>query len=243
MLKLKKYIYILLVIFLLIILVNKYTFALEEEEGKDIFIVCIDPGHQLKGDNRPEPVAPNSNSKKVRVTSGTSGVATKKAEHIVNLEASLILKEILEDKNYKVIMTRECDDINISNKERAEIANKSYADITIRIHCDSVNDGSKTGSTILVPSKYNKCTEKIYENSNVFALLLKDNLKKNGIKVNGIFERSDITGFNWSNVPVVILEMGFMSNYNEDEMMSNKEYQRKMMQSIADGVEEYFQIN
>ena len=58
-----------------------------------------------------------------------------------------------------------------------------------------------------------------------------------------MFERNDITGFNWSRVPVVILEMGFMSNYNEDEMMSNKEYQKKMMQSIADGVEKYFKTD
>ena len=84
---------------------------------------------------------------------------------------------------------------------------------------------------------------KIYKNSNKYAEILKKKLEENNVKVNGIFERDDLTGFNWSKVPVVLVEMGFMSNYNEDEMMSNKDYQKKMMQSIADGVEEYFKTN
>ena len=66
------------------------------------------------------------------------------------------------------------------------------------------------------------------------------NMQNAGIGLNGIFQRGDLTGFNWSKVPVVLIEMGFMSNYNEDQMMSNPDYQKKLMQSVADGVEEYF---
>jgi len=65
-------------------------------------------------------------------------------------------------------------------------------------------------------------------------------MEKSNIQVNGIFQRDDLTGFNWSKVPVVLVEMGFLSNYNEDQMMSNPDYQRKLMQSIADGLEENF---
>ena len=65
-------------------------------------------------------------------------------------------------------------------------------------------------------------------------------MKEAGIQVNGIFERNDLTGFNWSQVPVVLVEMGFLSNYNEDQMMSNPEYQRKLMESISNGLDEYF---
>ena len=226
---------------------STYTKAYEcNKEGEILnkeFTVCIDPGHQGKGDPKGEPVAPGSGNKKPRVSSGTAGIATKKAEHVVNLEAAMILKDLLVQKNYKVIMTRETADVNISNAERAEIANNANADITIRIHCDSINDSGKTGATILVPAKNSQYTKNIYCESNKYAEILKKTLQNNNIKVNGVFERNDITGFNWSRVPVVILEMGFMSNYNEDEMMSNAQYQRKMMQSIADGVEEYFQIN
>ncbi len=143
------------------------------------------------------------------------------------------------NNGYKVVMTRESADVNISNVDRAEIANKANADITIRIHCDSINDGGKVGASILVPSKESKYTSTIYEESNKYATILCNNLKESNVKVNGIFERSDITGFNWSKVPVIILEMGFMSNYNEDRMLSNPEYQRMLMECVAKSIDEY----
>jgi N-acetylmuramoyl-L-alanine amidase len=205
-------------------------------------VICIDPGHQSKGDNRLEPVAPGSQNKKARVSSGTAGVATKKPEYIMNLEASLMLKSILEQKGYEVVMTREKHDVNISNIERAQIANAAKANMTIRIHGDSINNAGKTGSTILVPSKSSKFTSTIYEDSFNYANMLKTKLSAQGIKVNGIFERDDITGFNWSKVPVVILELGFMSNYNEDRMLNDKVYLDKMMRCVEQALNEYFNM-
>ena len=166
-----------------------------ESENKS-FTVCIDPGHQEKGDPKGEPVAPGSGNKKPRVSSGTAGIATKKAEHVVNLEAAMVLKDLLVQKNYNVIMTRETANVNISNAERAEIANNANANITIRIHCDSINDSGKTGATILVPAKNSQYTKNIYCESNKYAEILKKTLQNNNVKVNGIFERSDITGLN-----------------------------------------------
>lgn len=215
---------------------------INNKQDKEI-VICIDPGHQSKGDPKQEPVAPGSGSTKARVSSGTSGVATKKPEYILNLEASIVLKDILEQKGYKVIMTRTNHDVNISNAERAMIANKEKADMTIRIHADSLANPGKTGATILVPSKNSKYTSSIYDLSYKCAQLVKDRMIQSGIKVNGVFERSDLTGFNWSTVPVILVEMGFMSNYNEDRMMSNPNYQKKMMQSIGDGIEEYVKVN
>lgn len=240
----KKSISIILSIFTISILfLNTRVLALEAEkvcnDDSKTFTVCIDPGHQAKGDPRLEASSPDGNQRKARVSSGTAGVATKKAEYVVNLEASMILKDILNEKGYNVVMTRETHDVNLSNVERAQIANKVNADITIRVHCDSISNGGKTGASILVPSKKGKYTKTIYEQSNSYAEMLRDSLKSNGVNVLGIFERDDITGFNWSTVPVVILEMGFMSNWNEDQMLSNKSYQTKLMQSTADAVEKY----
>lgn len=155
------------------------------------------------------------------------------------MEASIVLKHILENKGYNVVMTRERHDINISNAERAILANDKNADMVIRVHADSLDNSGKTGASILIPQKDGQYTSKIFEDSNKCALDIKDALEKENIQVNGIFERNDLTGFNWSKVPVVLIEMGFMSNYNEDLMMSNPEYQRKMMQSVADGLETY----
>lgn len=104
---------------------------------------------------------------------------------------------------------------------------------------DSLLDSSKTGATILVPNKECEWTKEIYENSYTFATILQEKLKEGNIKVNGVFERKDITGFNWSKVPVIILEMGFMSNYNEDTMLSNPNYQKKIMNCVSEAIDEY----
>ena len=216
---------------------NKENSETTQKEKK--FIICIDPGHQEKGDPNLEPVAPGSYQKKARVSSGATGVSTKKPEYILNLEASLVLKHILEDKGYTVTMTRETNDVNISNSERAIYANEQNADMVIRIHADSLDNSSKTGASILVPGKESDYTKSIYDSSNECAKVVEQSMSKAGIKVNGIFERSDLTGFNWSKVPVILVEMGFLSNYNEDQMMSNPEYQKKLMQSIADGLDSY----
>lgn len=231
--------------FIIILIVSIISFnslaltpkAFTEEENKKL-VICIDAGHQKKGDSKLENVSPNSSNKKPRVSQGTEGISSKKPEYVVNLEAAAILKDLLEEKGYNVIMTREEHDVNISNAERAEIANKSKANMTIRIHCDSLKDNSKTGATLLVPSSKGS-TKDIFDESNKYAEILKSNLKENGVKVNGIFERNDITGFNWSRVPVVIFEMGFMSNSCEDAMLCDKNYQRKLMSIVADSIDNY----
>ncbi|WP_297523056.1 N-acetylmuramoyl-L-alanine amidase [uncultured Clostridium sp.] len=202
------------------------------------FKVCIDPGHQMKGDPKLEAVGPNAMFSKPRVSSGTRGIGTKKWEYEVVLESGLILRDLLE-QSYDVVMTREINEVNISNKERAEFANKEKADINIRIHCDSIKDSSKTGALILVPSKENKYTKGIYQNSLKYAKELERSLKDSGVKVNGIFERADITGFNYSKVPTVILEMGFMSNYSEDALLCNRVYQEKLMKAVKIAINEY----
>ena len=212
----------------------------EKINDNNKYLIFIDPGHQAKGDPNPEPIGPGSPYQKARVSSGTEGIATKKPEYILNLEASIVLKHILEDKGYTVMMSRETHDVNISNSERAIMANEKNADLAIRIHADSLDNSSKTGASILIPEEGGKYTAPIFEESNDCAGFIKTNMQNAGIGLNGIFQRGDLTGFNWSKVPVVLIEMGFMSNYNEDQMMSNPDYQEKLMQSVADGVEEYF---
>lgn len=207
--------------------------------AKENFVVCIDPGHQAKGDPKGEPVAPGSGSRKARVASGTAGVGTKKPEYAVNMEAGLILKGLLEQKGYKVVMTRETNDVNISNVERAQVANNAKADMTIRLHCDSIANSGKSGTVLIVPSKTGKYTAGIYPASFKYAECLKKALQDSGVKVNGIFERSDMTGFNWSQVPVVIFEMGFMSNWNEDRMLCDPNYQTKLMQAVVTAIDAY----
>lgn len=218
---------------------NIIDIPIETIKQNEKITICIDPGHQLKGDSKTEQIAPNSNSYKIKVSSGTVGISTKKPEYELNLEASLKLKNILEDRGYEVVMTRETHDVSISNKERAIFANEKKADMVVRIHADSSNDQSITGACILIPSQKND-TDNIYNDSFKCANLVKNKMQNNGFKINCVLQRSDLTGFNWSEVPVILVEMGFMSNYVEDQNMANPEYQNKMMTSIADGLDDYF---
>ena len=205
------------------------------------YVICIDPGHQTKGDMSQEPVAPGSSEKKFKVSWGTQGVATKIPEYELTLSASKILKKDLEQMGFKVIMTRETNDVNITNSERAIFANDNNADLVIRIHADGSDDSSTTGASLHIPSQDSQYTSKIYPESNECAKLISLQMKQDGFKVNSIYQRSDLTGFNWSKVPVVLVEMGFMSNPEEDQKMAETSYQEKMMKSVAEGAQAYFE--
>ena len=205
------------------------------------YVICIDPGHQIKGDMSQEPVAPGSSEKKFKVSWGTQGVATKIPEYELTLSASKILKKDLEKMGFKVIMTRETNDVNITNSERAIFANDNNADLVIRIHADGSDDSSTTGASLHIPSQDSQYTSKIYPESNECAKLISLQMKQDGFKVNSIYQRSDLTGFNWSKVPVVLVEMGFMSNPEEDQKMAETSYQEKMMKSVAEGAQSYFE--
>ena len=139
---------ILLFLFLLLSIV-----VLSEEKEKTFnpsnYIICIDPGHQTKGNNELEAIAPNSTKKKAKVTTGTRGVLTKKYESELMLEIGLKLKDNLEKKGYKVIMTRTINDVNISNVERALFANKNKATLYIRLHADGSENKNTYGTSVL----------------------------------------------------------------------------------------------
>ncbi len=59
------------------------------------------------------------------------------------------------------------------------------------------------------------------------------------IVTNGISFRSDITGFNWSHVPSTLMEMGFMTNTEDDQKLSDPNYLRKLMTDVAEGIVAY----
>lgn len=215
----------------------------EEENQKpqyEKYIICIDPGHQTKGDMSEEPIGPGSSEKKFKVSWGTQGVATNIPEYELTLQASKFLKEDLEKMGFKVIMTRETNDVNITNSERAIFANENNADLVIRVHADGSEDSSVNGASLHIPSHDGQYTKDIYEESNNCAKVIYKKMINDGFKVNNIYERSDLTGFNWSEVPAVLVEMGFMSNPEEDKKMAEESYQQKMMESISIAVESYF---
>ncbi len=205
-------------------------------------IICIDPGHQSHGNYDTEPVAPGSDKMKAKVSSGTAGVKTRIPEYKLNLEVSLKLRDALEKYGATVIMTRTENDVDISNAERAAIANEANADLYFRIHADGSTDKSIKGVSVLIPGKGHITDKYILEESEkAGSCILKGFVEATGAVDRGMPKRNDLSGFNWCKVPMALIEMGFMSNPKEDEKLNTSEYQDKMVTGMADGIIEYFQ--
>lgn len=203
-------------------------------------VVVIDPGHQLRGDNTKEPNGPGSTTMKARVTSGTSGVATGVAEYILNLDISLKLKTELENRGYVVYMTRSTHDVNISNKERAEYATSVNADIAVRIHANGAGPNVR-GAETLAPSANNPYVSYLSNASiSLSRHVINAYCAATGFVNRGVKTNDTMTGINWSSVPVTIIELGFMSNAEEDRAMQDATMQNNMVQGIANGIDAYF---
>jgi len=204
-------------------------------------VIVIDPGHQLRGDNNEEANGPGSNTMKARVTSGTTGVATGVAEYILNLDISLKLKAELENRGYVVHMTRSTHDVNISNKERAEYANSVNADIAVRIHANGSSNASIRGVETYGPSASNPYVSHLSSASMSLSKCIVDSYAAaTGFRNRGARTSDIMTGINWSSVPVTIVELGYMSNANEDRAMQDSTMQNNMVQGIANGIDAYF---
>jgi len=115
-------------------------------------VIVIDPGHQRRGDNSKEPIGPGATEQKAKVTTGATGVSTGQTEAELNLKVGLLLQKELESRGYSVIMTRTTNDVNISNSQRAEIANNADADVFVRIHADSVDTSSVVRNVNIMPN-------------------------------------------------------------------------------------------
>jgi N-acetylmuramoyl-L-alanine amidase len=213
--------------------------TITEFHSKD-FIICIDPGHQQKANLAKEPIGPSSRVTKIKVSGGTRGVSTGKPEYVLTLEAANILGVLLERRGFKVVFTRKSSNVNISNRERAIIANQNNADLFIRIHADGSTNKNVKGLSVLTPAKSDPFTKAIFQDSLKSSQFIVSEVKKKKIiQVNGISFRDDMSGFNWSHVPTTLIEMGFMTNPMEDKSLSNRTYLTNLLSSVADGISDY----
>lgn len=204
--------------------------------------IAIDAGHQKEQMTEEEPIGPGASKTKQKVSSGTEGVATKVPEYQVNLEVSLKLKKILIARGYDVYMIRETHNVFLSNKERSLMANESEADVLIRLHCNSAENSTVSGALTMCPSETNPYCRKIIKQSMDLAKDIGNGLcSSTGTKNRGIVKTDEMTGINWSKIPVTIVEMGFMSNPKEDRKLCDSEYQIHLAKGIADGIDRYYQ--
>lgn len=203
--------------------------------------IAIDAGHQQHANLATEPIGPKAAVKKAKVAGGATGTASKVPEYKLTLRVAKKLSKILKAKGYQVYMVRTSNNVNISNKQRAVRANRSGADIYLRIHADASVSSGVRGASMLYPSTRNRYVSRLSKSSKRLSdCILKKYCKKTGIKSRGLIERDDLTGTNWSKIPVTLIEMGFLTNRSEDYFMQKPANQSKMASGIAEGIDDYF---
>ncbi len=211
-------------------------------DGARGHVVCIDAGHQKGGIFEKEPIGPGSDIMKSKLSSGTVGVYTGVPEYVLTLEISLILKNELILRGYEVIMIRETHDCPLSNAERAMVANESGSDVFVRIHANGSVNQSVNGALTCAPTYDNPfLTRDLIDKSRELSdSILKHLCGKTGAADRGIYDTDTMSGINWSLVPVTIVEVGYMSNPEEDKLMLTEAYRKRIAIGIADGIDAYF---
>ena len=206
------------------------------------FKVLLDAGHGCSG-NYVEPKYKGASDSEVTYensSTGTTGVVTKKREGDLTLEIALKLQKKLQNLGADVLMIRTKKTTPMSLVQRAEYGNKHKVDLAFRIHADGLDDQSVNGASTLYPSAEhinNKIAEK---SKNIASIIQREYIKSTGLADRGTVERNDLVGFNFTTVPCILLELGFMTNPEEDKKMSDKKFQEKMVDGITNGMIAYY---
>jgi N-acetylmuramoyl-L-alanine amidase len=209
--------------------------------GDDRPVVVIDPGHDEKANLDEEPIGPGSRETKIKDGGGATGVATGQREPVFNLAVALRLRALLTAAGVTVVMTRtKTEGASMGNVARARIANRAGADLFLRIHADGSTDRSVRGTHTLVPARIDGWTDDIYDRSRRAGRIVQEALVgRLGSRDRGLNERSDITGFNWADVPAILVEVGFLSNPDEDRLLASPGYRRKTARGLCEGTLRY----
>ena len=216
-----------------------------EQESKEKteaaeYLIAIDPGHQERGNFGQEPIGPGASEMKTKVAGGTKGTSTGVPEYQLTLDVSLKLRDILKDKGYRVLMIRETNDVDITNSERAKMANEADADVFVRIHANGSESSSANGAMTICQTSSNPYNSELYEKSRSLSQKVLDAYTEaTGIRKERVWETDTMSGINWCTVPVTIIEVGYMTNPEEDEKMQDPDFQELMAEGIAEGIEDY----
>lgn len=198
-------------------------------------VIGLDPGHQAHANRDKEPLAPGSDELKAKVSSGTQGVSTRINEYETDLTIALKLRDRLEAEGAQVVMTRETNDVDISNVERAQLMNQAGVDIWLRIHCNGNSNQDVHGMSMYVRATGPYAEESLAAGE----LLLEEMCATTGAEPRGVHATDTYSGNNWSERPCVLVEMGYMTNPREDELLNDPDYQQLLIEGYVTALERW----
>ncbi len=200
-------------------------------------VVVLDAGHDLRGNPETEPIGPGSSTRKIKDGGGTRGVVSGLTEAELNMRVASRLRGLLERAGVRVVMTRtRTSGTSMGNIARARIANRARAGLFLRIHADGSTDPTVRGSHVLYPALRSGWTEDVYAESKRAARVVQSEVVRAlGFPDRGLLERGDFTGFNWADVPVILVEMGFMTNRTDDRLLATATYQQRAALGLCRG--------
>lgn len=211
------------------------------KENHKVKKIVIDAANQANPNFELEPIAPNSKTEKQCVTAGNVGIALSVKEYEINLVYAKALEQELKNRGYEVVMTRESDSADISNKQRAELANNSGASVMVRIQMNYSADTKNSGVMAICMTRNTPYNAGLYQESyELSTRLLQGILENTEAKNRGIFETEELTLINWSRIPVAVMKLGFLSNVQDEANLASEEYQKKIIEGMADGLDYYF---
>ena len=219
------------------VLVASFVVAAGAARAGTAPVVVIDPGHDARANLATEPIGPGSSTRKIKDGGGTHGVVTGVREPDLTLDVSLRLRRLLRAAGVRVVMTRtRTSGASMGNIVRARIANDAGAALFLRVHADGASSASARGTHTLTPALRRGWTDDVYASSRRAAALVQTELVRTlGFPNRGIQERSDFTGFNWADVPVVLVEMGFMTNPTEDRALARPTVRQRAALGLCRG--------
>ncbi len=194
-------------------------------------LVCIDPGHARTPNFSTEPIGPGSSIRKIKDGGGTSG------EAVVVLQIARKVRYLLDRRGLRVAMTRTDAEFTYGaggNVDRARFCNRRNAGLMLRIHADGSVSRASHGVSTLYPAWHLGWTDDIYAPSlRAARLVQRAVVRATGAANLGLSRRSDLTGFNWANVPVVLAETGFLTNPTERARLTSARYQWKVAGALT----------
>ncbi len=194
-------------------------------------VIVIDPGHQENPNTELEKVYKGSTAEKDKATSGAVGVNSGAKEYELTLQYALVLREYLEGCGAKVILTRDSNDADISNIERAKIATDNKADCFIRLHADSAPENDIKGVKVYVPSTGSYSKNAVKEGKKLAELVAEEI----GSTSLGVVQSNMYTGLNYADsVKSYQLVVGYLSNSDDDALVTNSETPYKVAVAISE---------